>query len=217
MTIAESTAAAAPFRFRGTNARYVDIAARNEERIGLSVEYAAHPSNVGCFILRFVAHGQGLSPANYKHLTYRESAKFLVLSGGASLHAEVFKGTRLNKIAIKAFDPAVKPWEVDDFALKFDVWLKLSEWVAAQVLAEGFTLIDGIDLYKEIRESVVSKWANTPSDNVKSVLEFPDLAAPEQQAAAMKLVKKPEPEPDDEDPDADEDEDSDDDPKGWLN
>jgi len=215
MMTAESTAA--PFRFHGTNARYVDIGARGTERLSLSVEYAPHYSNVGYFILRFVAHGDGVKTTNFKHLMYRQQAKFITMDPDKAIQ-EAFRGFRLNKIAVPAFKPAVKPWEVDEFALKLDIWLKLEEWVKAQMAAEGFTLIDGIDLYKEIRTGALHRLPAppTPTENVTSVLEFPDLEAPAQQAASLKLVQKPEAD-EDEDTDLDGDEDEDEDDKDWLN
>ena len=76
-------------RYRGSHSSYTDVATRGggvtpegvsppNEFLGISVEYAIHPKGVGCFILRFVVHGKGANPKNYKHLTYRESAKFVI-------------------------------------------------------------------------------------------------------------------------------------------
>ena len=190
-----------PLRYRGQNSRYVDIAVRNQEHLGFAIEYALHPSGIGCFILRFVVHGKGIDPKNYKHLTYRESAQFLI-SETATSSAEVIDGVRLNKLAIKAFEPAVPKHEVHKFAVKFGTWNLLSEWVAEQVEAEGFTVT--VDLQHEIQSQFIPPV--TPEETVKSIIELPNLAAPEEKAAALKLVKKPKADPDD---DFDEDEDED--------
>ena len=67
------------FAIVAQNNQYVDIAVRGtDEHLGFAIEYAAHPTGIGCFILRFVVHGKGVDPKNYKHLTYRESAQFLI-------------------------------------------------------------------------------------------------------------------------------------------
>ena len=197
---------ATALRYRGYQSLYVDIASRGKESLGLSVQYAVHPSNIGCFILRFIVHGKGIDPKNYTHLTYREPAEFLIEPTAEQPTAEKFKGVRLNKIALPVFKPAVRHHEVDSYALKFAVWSQVTDWVAAQVVAEGFT-ITVTDLAAEIRGLVVPD----TTVHVENILQFPDLTAPEQQAAALKLVKKPEPEPDeDEDVEGDE-------PKEWLN
>lgn len=206
-----ATAPVAPLRYRGSNNLYVDIAARNEERLGFAVEYAIHPSNIGCFILRFVVHGEGADPKNYKHLTYREKAKFVIPATAEKPMVEMFKGFRLNKIALPVFKPAVQRYEVGDFATKFNIWPLLIEWVAEQVQAEGFTLT--VDLEAEIKGMLALP--KTPDGTVTSVIEFPDLKGHAQQAAALKLVKAPE--PDEDDADEDENDGDEDDDKGWLN
>ena len=138
-----STAPNAPLRYRGYNSHYVDIAVRGaDEHLGFAIEYAVHPSGVGCFILRFIAHGKGVDPKNYKHLTYRESAKFVIPATETSPTAEIFKGLRLTKVAIPVFKPAIQRHEVGTFGDQFNVWAPLTEWVAAQVAAEGFS-VDG--------------------------------------------------------------------------
>ena len=58
--------------------------------------------------------------------------------------------------------------------------------------AEGFG-ITVPDLQTVIQGLVVPP--STPEASVTSVIEFPKLDAPEQKAAALKLVKQPEPEP----------------------
>lgn len=187
-------------RYHGQHSRYVDIATRGtDEHLGMSLDYAVHPSGVGCFILRFVVHGKGVQPKNFKHLMYREPAQFVI----PGTIPEMFEGVRLNKLAIPVFNPAVHRHEVDQFALKFGVWSLLEAWVTKQVLVEGFTVL--VDLQKEIRNLLA--WEPTPEDSVKCVMEFPNLDAPEYKASALKLVKKPEPDLDDEDEDG----------KGWTN
>jgi hypothetical protein len=206
-----SATATSPLRYRGWRSQYVDIASRNaNEFLGLAIEYAVHPNGLGCFILRFIVHGKGVTESKYQHLTYREPAEFII-PGGEGKSAEKFKGLRLNKVAVPVFAPAVYRHEVDHFATKFNLWPVLTEWIAEQVVAEGFTIAVE-DLQAIIRELVVLP--ASPEEGVKSVLEFPDLNAPEQKVFAMKQVKKPAPEPDEdiEDEDGDEDED-----KEWLN
>jgi hypothetical protein len=181
------------------------------EFLGISVEYAIHPKGVGCFILRFVVHGKGANPKNYKHLTYRESAKF-VIPATQTTSGEVIKGFRLNKIAVPVFQPPVRPQEVDKFATKLNVWPLLEEWITETVQAEGFSLI--ADLKTELRRIVCG--IETPEDSIKSVIEFPNLSDPEQQAAALSQVQKPvdeDDDPDKEDPDEDEENEG----KDWLN
>ena len=208
-----SATTAAPLRYRGSSNFYVDIATRNAEHLGFSLEYAIHPSNIGCFIVRFVVHGDDINPKNYKHLTYREKAKFIIPATAEKPMVEMFKGYRLNKIALPVFKPAVQRYEVGDFATKFNIWPLLIEWVAEQVQAEGFTLT--VDLEAEMRGMLAVP--TTPEVTVTSVIEFPDLKGHAQQAAALKLVKAPEPDEDDEDDASEDDEDEDGDDKGWLN
>jgi hypothetical protein len=191
----------------------VDIASRNtSEFLGLAIEYAVHPNGLGCFILRFIVHGTGVmdDPAKYKHLTYREPAEFII-PGGEGKSAEKFKGLRLNKVAVPVFSPAVFKHEVDHFATKFNLWPVLTEWIAEQVVAEGFT-VSVEDLQAIVRELVVPP--QSVEGEVKSVLAFPDLSAPEQKVFAMKQAKKPAPEPEEDLDDEDGDEDED---KEWLN
>jgi len=205
-----STEQFSPLRYRGSNNRYVDIAVRGaDEHLGLGVDYAVHPSGTGCFILRFVVHGNDVDPKNYKHLMYRESAKF-VTEGTDPKSGEVFKGVRLNKIAIPAFAPAVKRHEINKFAEKFGIWALLEEWIAEQAKAEGFLVT--VNLPQEIRQLVIG--TETPEDAVKSVIEFPDLTSQEYQSHGLKQVKAPVEDPE---PDTDEDDDSESDEKEWLN
>lgn len=202
------TAAVTAFRYRGMSAHYTDIATRNDQHLGLAVEYAVHPkTQKGCFILRFVVHSETtIKPQDFTHFTYREPAGF----GSLGSHGFSFKGVRLNKIALEVFDTPVYRHEVDGLALKFGVYNLLEEWVAEQVQAEGFTLT--ADLQKEIREMVaLPSTANV--DEAKSILSFPNLADTENKAAAYKQMQKPEP---DADPEADEDED-DGEEEPWLN
>ena len=208
----ETAVAPPPLRYQGYGgSHYVDIGAREGERLGLSVQYAIHPTNVGCFIVRFVVHGEGVKPSNFKHLTYREEAAKFVIAATATTSAESFKGIRLNKLALPVFKPAVQRHEVDEFALKFNVWNLMEEWITEQVQAEGFTLI--ADLQKEIRNMVVLPMSD--ADSIKCVIEFPKLDSPEAKQAASKVMQKPAP---DEDEDADEDEDGEEAPeKDWLN
>lgn len=203
-----SIASIAPLKFRGQSSRYVDIGLRGDEHLAVSVEYAVHPSNVGCFIVRFVAHGK-TDPKAFKHLTYRESAQFLIPATGVT-SAEVFNGLRLNKLAIPVSKPAIRPTEVGAFAEKHQVFDTLGEWIEAQALAENFALI--VKVADALREQYAEP-APTPAE---SILELPDLTAPDQKAAALKLVKKPEPVEAEEDEDG-ESEDGDEDDKEWLN
>lgn len=202
-----------PLRFRGSSNKYVDIGVRNEnEFLAASVEYAIHPSNIGCFIVRFVAHGNGADPKNYKHLTFRESAKFLIPTAESIYHGEMFRGYRLDKVAIPAFKPAVQRHEVDNVAQTLGTWVALAAWIASQSEKEGFDLLlDPAGLAESLRSLVVP--AATPGE-ITSILEFPDLSNPSQKLAAAKKAAKPAPEPEDEDVDDDEDDDSD---KEWLN
>lgn len=208
------TETAQPLRYRGSHARYTDIAVRGEnEYLGFAVEYAVHPSGAGCFVMRFVAHGKELQP--FTHLTYRQRAEFYTQKDDSGKHAEIFRGVRLNKIAVKVCSPAVHPWDLDEFALKHDVWLLLEKWVAEQVKAEGFTLT--VDLFKEVREMVLNRMpTRTPIENSTCVIEFPVLEPPKQ-AAPLTLVQKPEPDEDDTDVDGDDGDDEDEDTKEWLN
>jgi len=205
-----ATAPNAPLRYRGYNSQYVDIAVRGaDEHLGLAIEYAAHPSNIGCFILRFIVHGKGIDPKNYTHLTYRESAKFIIPASESNPTAEIFKGLRLTKVAIPVFKPAIQRHEVAALADKNGglIWAQVANWVAEQVAAEGFTLTVS-SLKDEVRGLVALP---VTSSEVEVVLDFPKLDAPEQKAAALKLVKTPEPEETDEE----DGEESDD--KEWLN
>lgn len=202
-----------PLRYRGSHSHYVDIAVRGtDEHLGLGVEYAVHPSGVGCFILRFVVHSASkLNPANYKHFAFRESAKFVIPDSGSKYNGEVIRGVRLNKIAIPVFEPAVQRHEVEKFAAKFGIFQTLTEWVAEQVQAEGFNLT--VNLQKEIEGLVLPP---TTSKEVKSVVQYPDLKNPDYQKQVLKQAKPPvDDEPEEEDEDEEDEDDSDD--KEWLN
>jgi len=201
-------------RYRGSRNEYLDIATRGggvsaegvsppDEFLGISADYAIHPKGIGCLIIRFVVHGKGANPKNYKHLTYRESAQFVI---------PLFKGYRLNKIAIPVFQPPVKIGEVDKFAAKLNVWAQVEDFVVKTAQAEGFALTVE-NLQDEIRLMVIG--LDTPEDAVKSVIEFPNLDAPEQQAFAGSQAQKPVDE--DDDPDKEDDEDDDKPEKDWLN
>jgi hypothetical protein len=199
-----TTAPVAPLRYRGFSNNYVDVAVRGtDEHLGLSMDYAVHPSGVGCFIVRFIVHGAGVKPENYTHLTYRESAKFVVRATETT-PAEMFKGVRLNKIAIPVFKPPVQKREIDTFATSLNIWPLVTEWIAEQITTEGFT-VTVPDLQAEIRGLLVP--ATTPTEDVKSVIQFPDLTAPEQKAYAKGQMQKPVDEDDDEDTDEEDDED----------
>ena len=205
-----STAPNAPLRYRGYNSQYVDIAVRGaDEHLGLAIEYAAHPSGIGCFIVRFIAHGKGVDPKSFKHLTYRESAKFLIPPTEGNPTPEIFKGLRLTKVAIPVFKPAIQRHEVAVFGDQFNVWPQVAGWVVEQATTEGFT-ITVPNLESTIRDLVVLP--TTAPGTVESVLDFPKLDAPEQKAAALKLVKNPEPEEVDDEEDGEESDD-----KEWLN
>jgi len=197
-----------PLRYRGQSGNtYTDVAIRNEEHLGIAVQYAPHPSNVGCFIVRFVVHGKGVDPKNYKHLTYREPARF-VIPATKTDSTEVFKGIRLNKVAIPVFSPAINHYEVALFAEKLGAWAPLAAWIGEQIAAEGFTLT-----VPNLRATIRAMFAPS-TGNITLAYVFPDLAAPEEQKAALKLVQKPE--PDEESDDDGDEEDKDDDPE-WLN
>jgi hypothetical protein len=128
--------------------------------------------------------------------------------------AELFKGYRLNKIAIPVFQPPVRPQEVEKFAEKLNVWALVEAWIVETVQAEGFVLV-APDLQSVLRLMVCGE--STPEDAVKSVIEFPNLSAPEQQAFANSQAQKPE--EDEEDPDKEDPDEDDDDAKekDWLN
>lgn len=195
-----------PLRYRGSKTDYVDIAVRDGEFLGFNIDYAIHPSNIGCFIVRFVTHGENLQPSNYKHLTFRESkAQFLTYATENTM-SKMFMGFRLNKIAMPVLKPAVRKHEVATFLDKFNVWKSLTEWVAAQVLAEGFTVT--VQLESVIKNFLIVP--ATPEVNVECVIEYPDLKSSEQQAFSAGQAQKPEPEEEDED-------DEDGEEKPWLN
>jgi hypothetical protein len=186
----------------------MDIASRldSKEWLGLAVDYAVHPSGVGCFILRFVVHGEGVSPVTkLVHFTFREKAKFV--SFGPGMHTMI-KGIRVNKVAIPVFAPAIQKYEIEKYAEQFGIWAPITEWVAEQAKADGFELT--VDLVKALPALLLGP---VTEGDVKCIMEFPDLQGPEQQMASKHMMQKPEP---DDDPDADE-EDEDEDTKDWLN
>ena len=86
----------------------------------------------------------------------------------------------------------------------------MTEWVAEQVEAEGFTVT--VDLQDGDSQAGVVPY--TSPDNVESMSDFPKLDAPEQKAAALKLVQKPESEEEDTDEDGGDDYNG---KKDWLN
>jgi len=193
-----------PLRYFGSSNQYVDFAIRGEgEFLGVGVDYAKHPSGVGCFVVRFVAHGAA-NPLEFKHLSYREPAQFVIPSGTMP---ELFEGFRLDKVAFGVFEPAVQKRELDFFATKYGVWSLLTNWIADQAMLEGFTVV--VDLEKEIKSLLIARPSNV--DEVTCVLRFPDLTSPEYRAS-LKPVVKPEPE-------EDEDDNGDEPPptKGWTN
>ena len=195
-----------PLRYRGYSSTYVDVATRGaNEFLGVSVQYAVHPSNIGCFIFRFSAHGD-VSPMKFKHLTYRDKTRYRTLVEEGEISQEI-NGIRLNKLALKVFSPAVPLHLVPSLAEEHNVWVLLAEWVAEQAKAEGFTLYE-VDLAILLRDTIFP-----PVGGVKCILDLPKLDSPEEQAHALKSVTKPEPDPD-EDGDVDEDEEED---AEWLN
>lgn len=204
-------AIAEPLKFRGSSSRYIDIGVRGDDFLAASVEYAVHPSNIGCFIVRFVAHGKSLDPLSFKHLTYREEkAQFLIPASKDNPSNEVFNGIRLNKLALPAFKPAIKPYEVADKGTEFGLFLVVADWIGQQAQLDGFTLLtEASALAAEFRNF----FTLPPTEGtIENILELPDLTTAENKKAALKLVQKPEPEEDTEDEDGDEDED-----KEWLN
>lgn len=204
-----------PLRYRGQSSVYVDVATRGtDEFLGVSLQYAIHPSNVGCFIVRFAAHGDDVNPKNFKHLTYRDQSKYSTIVGEGEIQA-LIKGIRLNKLALKVFSPAPHPALIQKLADDFNVWTLLAEWVAEQATTEGFTLYP-VDLAATLRESTPVPALPVVPEGLTCVLDLPKLDAPEEQAHALKLVgKKPVSDDEDED-DEDEDEKDEDDPE-WLN
>lgn len=201
----------APFRYRGAANAYVDIAVRGETSLGLGLQYAVHPTNVGYLIVRFVAHGGSVAPKGFTHLSYREPAQFAAAGeDGSYAHASVFNGARLNKVAIPVFSPAVHKLEVAEYAAEYDLWDKIAGWVTAQVTAEGFALTVE-DLDAVIRDLVVPP-APPKTEGVTFVLELPSFDAPK----PPKLV--PPPVADVEGDEADDEEDDEEkEEKDWLN
>jgi hypothetical protein len=180
----------------------VDIAIRGaNEHLGISLAYGAHPSGIGAMVVRFVAHGD-VVPSKFTHLSYREKAKFCAHGPNGK---EIIKGVRLNKVVIKFCAPAVTPFELDAYATKFGFWPQLTEWVAEQVQAEGFT--PTVNLEQELKALLIPP---TTQGEVKSVIEFPNMATPEQKAASLSQPSASE------DEDTDQDDEDDDDKPDWL-
>jgi len=194
-------------QYVGSRSRYHDIATRGTEALGLAVEYAPHPNGKGYFIIRFVAHGK--EGASYSHFHNREKAKFLALdaNGHKPNHAEIFKGVRLNKLAIPVFEKAVHPYEVLTFGDELGVWDVVADWIVEQLAAEGFSLVEGANVADLVRSLFVLP--TTPKEAVATAFEFPDLTAEKKQVPFKPhLVKDDE---DDDDGDDDDDNDGEDD------
>jgi hypothetical protein len=194
-------------QYKGSHTLYTDVAAKGDVRMGLGIDYAVHPGNaIGYIVVRFVArHVSEGSPSDlgsFTHFNDREGAKFVML-GGDSAHLTLFKGRRLNKVLIPAFNPAPCGHQIAKVGDEYNIWQPIAAWIADQIAKEpGFTLLMP-DLVVYIRDQVAGPEQPAPV----LVLEFNDLPKP-----SKKAPKPPKDEDDDESDDEDDDKD-----EGWVN
>jgi len=195
-------------KYRGSRAHYEDVAAKNDVRLGLSVEYAAHPYNdTGYIAVRFVVrHVTQIKPESsafgeFTHFKMRDKADFATLGD----HATTFKGRRLNKVLVPVFKPAPCGHTVAEVGDSLNVWTPIATWIAEQIEKEGFMLLlPDADLATWVRAQV----AGEPQAPSELVLDLPDL----KKSSAKKSYKAS-----DEDDEDDDDNDDEDDVKGWVN
>lgn len=198
-------------QYKGSQTFYTDVAAKDDVRMGLGIDYAIHPGNaIGYIVVRFVVrHVSQSSPSDlgtFTHFYERENAKF-VFKGEDSAHLSMFKGRRLNKVLIPAFNPAPCGHQIAKVGDDFNIWQPIAAWIADQIAKEGFTLLMP-DLVTYIRAQISGPEQATPV----LVLEFSDLPKPSKFSHSFKKSDKDD--KDDEDDDDDKDDD-DDDEEGW--
>jgi hypothetical protein len=197
--------------YKGSHTLYTDVAAKDDVRIGLGIDYAVHPGNaIGYIVVRFVArHVSEGSPSNlgpFTHFQDRDGGKFVML-GGDSAHQTLFKGRRLNKVLIPAFNPAPCGHQIAKVGDEYNIWQPIAAWIADQIAKEGFTLLMP-DLVVYVRAQVAGPEQAPPV----LVLEFADLPKPKPSKFSHGFKKSDKDDDDDED-----DDDKDDDEEGWVN
>jgi hypothetical protein len=196
-------------RYRGSSNEYTDIATRGGEVMGLGIQYAIHPgSGIGHILVRFVAHGDGQFEP-FKHFQLRAHAQFKDLADGG----KSFVGVRLNKLAIPVFSPAPIINDVVAFGDKLGVWVSLTDWITDQLVADGFVPILNILDYIKAELGGIA----VPFEQVKLVIEFPDLAAAKKSAASYASSHKASHDDDDGDEDEEQDDEDEDDDGDTIN
>jgi len=193
-------------RFRGTGTEYIEIGQRGEEKIGLGISYAVHPNGTGMLIARFVASSENGQFQGFKVFVDRYSDQFRVLDADGHDTDQKFIGVRLNKVAIPLFYPPPHPMYVGPMMEHFKVWPVIAGWITEQLATDGFT-VSVKDLEGVLKMLLGFKIPDP--EQVKMVLEFPDLVAyhqKKQQKKAHKSAPHAELESDpDDDPDPDDD------------
>lgn len=124
-------------QFRGQSSKYIDLAERDGQTLGISLQYASY-KGVACIIVRFVTYGKDLP---YTHFVVREKSSYIRLDEQGEDMGEPFDGSRLNKVLIPMFAPYVPKKDLETFVEKFGLAEKLSNWITEQVNAEGMKLL----------------------------------------------------------------------------
>lgn len=201
--------------YRGVNARYVDIGSRGTDCLGLGIQYEPGSDGVGYVVVRFVVHSDPLNGqiGPFNHFQIREPGKYVTLNDDGSQpdHAEMFRGFRLNKVAVPVFTPAVQSWKVIETGTQLQSLPKLAAWILDQAQQDNFVVPGGDEAVLEVIHRFLTveqppvEVAVDPQDAFQTI----DLKAQKQQGSHHHFV------PDDDDPDPNtlEKDDPDDDPE----
>lgn len=174
-------------KLKGQNHEYFEIGKRGHERIAVSIAYSPHPqTGVGYLLIRFIAYAE---PGTFPQL----KMKHFFCRDIGTVHDEnddPLKMVRLNREAVQLFSSGVSINDVVKIGDDFQVWGIIGGWVKDQLDAEGFEAIaTDFDFEKFVRGLFPAPGAK---DNVKLLLELPDLAVKKseaQKAGSSKIQK----------------------------
>jgi hypothetical protein len=151
--------------FMGQNFKYSEIAIRDNETIGICLQFGVHPQTRALFaIIRFVciADGAYAECAKFKHFTSRGMSLYTKETGKQT------QGHKLNRVLIPiATGQGTCPHTVRAIGDHFEIWTVLANWITEQLDAEGFVL-SVFNLPQLLRECTPD-----PVDQVTLALELP--------------------------------------------
>lgn len=87
---------AVTMQFRGQGSRYINLAEREGQTLGLGLQYVNY-KDAGCLVVRFVAYGEDKP---FTHFVVREKSNYIKLDEQGEDVGEPFVGVRLNKVLI---------------------------------------------------------------------------------------------------------------------